>query len=592
MSSSSTQRAELAARVAGLSNLLRVALVVVAIGYWMVQVARGEHYRALAEDNRLREVSIEASRGLLRDRADRALTENVPSYGLWVDGTRIKDGASTLAFVESVLDGPPDELSERAAAADRSPRPVRLASGLSLEELSRIAVRQLEHPELEVRAEHRRLYRYAHQTAHLLGYLGEVDSAQIARSGSSYRGGDQVGKRGLERQYEASLRGTRGEQVVVVDSHGQTVNELGREPALPGVDLVTTLDLDLQQEAARQLEGKVGAIVAMDPRTGGILAMVSAPSFDPNLFARGLSRDDWKALTHDPRKPLQNRAIQNTYPPGSVFKIVMAAAGLELNQLDPAERVFCGGWSRIYGHRYRCHNAAGHGWVDLEGALRESCNVYFHQLGQRLGIDIIADFSHRFGFGARTGIDLPGEKAGLVPSSAWSLEARGTRWYPGETISVATGQGPILVTPLQVATMLSAVATGGALPTPHLVGGPSPGGLPDIEPRHLERIRDALWSVVEHPRGTGRAADLAELEIAGKTGTAQVVRQETWTSNDELAAEHRDHAWFASFAPVDDPQLVVVVFVEHGGGGSKAAAPLARALYAKYFGIASSPLGG
>ncbi|MEM9554826.1 MAG: penicillin-binding protein 2 [Acidobacteriota bacterium] len=575
-------RAELAHRVDVLARCVQIALILVATGYWSVQVANGAYYRGLAEHNRLRKVSIEPSRGLILDRTGRPLVENVPSYSLQLDRSRAADLDASLAFASTVLERPVGELHAVLEEHAGTPRfkPVPLAQQLSLEQIARISAQHLEYPDLEIVTEQLRLYRYGPQTAHVLGYLGEASPQDLTLPGSPYRPGDAVGKKGIERLYETTLRGRRGEQVVVVDSRGQTIDELDQVAATAGADLALTLDLELQQEAARLLDEKVGAIVAIDPRDGAVRALVSSPSFDPNQFARGLRADDWKALMQNPDHPLQNRAIQNTYPPASVFKIVMALAGLEEGAIDPQERVFCRGWSKIYGHRYRCGKASGHGWVDLEEAVRGSCNVYFHQLGQRLGVDTIAEYSKRLGLGETTGIDLVGEKRGLVPSTRWSLERRKMPWYPGETISVATGQGPILVTPLQAARLLGAVATG-RLVSPRLQRDvpPRPSRPVDLHEAHLERIRRALSSVVNHERGTGGAARVDGLEIAGKTGTAQVVRQETWIKNDELAADQRDHAWFASYATVDAPELVVVVFVEHGGGGSSGAAPLAKALY-------------
>ena len=301
-----------------------------------------------------------------------------------------------------------------------------------------------------------------------------------------------------------------------------------------------------------------------------------------------------KLIDH-PHHPLQNRALQNTYPPGSVFKIVMALAGLDRGLIDPiATTAYCRGYSTIYNNRYRCWKASGHGTVNLRDALKGSCNVYFHQLGQKLGIDHIATYSRMFGLGSKTGVDLNGEKAGLVPDSRWSLEARGAPWYPGETISVATGQGPILVSPLQIAVMIAAVANGGHLVRPHLVrtgnhAGRDAGATSKVTDRlplaaeHLALVSDALHSVVNDSGGTGNAAAISGFEIAGKTGTAQVIAQERRVDNENLAPENRDHAWFASFAPRDDPRLVVVVFVENGGAGSRAAAPLARTMYEQFF---------
>ncbi len=583
-------RSALTGRIARLNGAAQAALLLIAAAYWSVQIAEGSYYRELADNNSQRKLMIEAPRGLILDRNGKPLVENIPSYSLLLDRGLTRNISASLDFAAGILAQPRSELTLILENQRHIPafQPIRIAGGLSLTQLTRFEVEHLEHPEFGIEVEHLRLYRHAHQTAQVLGYLGEVTRADLARPDSPYRPGDLIGKKGLEGLYEESLRGDTGERVVIVDSRGRLIEEVKRQPAAVGRNLELTLDLALQQAAAKLLEDRVGSIVALDPRQGEVLALVSSPSFDPNRFARRLRRNEWRELLEQAHHPLQNRAVQNTYPPGSVFKIVMALAGLDLGLIDPAGTVAnCRGFSTIFNNRYRCWKASGHGTVNLHKALRESCNVYFHQLGQRLGIDQIAYYSRMFGLGRKTGIDLNGEKAGLVPDSRWSLEARGTPWFPGETISVATGQGPILVSPLQVAVMIAAVANGGYPVRPHLVRaeGPPPhkGPRMPLAAEHLALVSAALRGVVNESGGTGRAAAVSGLDIAGKTGTAQVIAQEQRVDNEDLAPENRDHAWFASFAPGDDPRLVVVVFVEHGGAGSKAAAPLARTLYEQFF---------
>lgn len=578
----------MAKRVGRLHWLTQLALLGLAAGYWFVQIAQGAHFRELADHNRLRKLSIEAPRGLILDRRGKPLVENVPTYHLYIDRSRSRDLQSSLRFAAHILDTVPEDLAEILETYRRVPsfKPVLLAEDLSLGQVAKINVEHLEHPEFEVQVEHLRLYRHAHQTAHLLGYLGEVTDADLARSLSPYLSGDQIGKKGIEWLYEDELRGERGEEVVVVDSRGRRIEEVQRVSSAPGHDIRLTVDLGMQQIAAEQLEGKVGAIVALDPRNGEVLAMISSPSFDPNRFARRLGREEWEELLGNPSHPLQNRAIQNVYPPGSVFKIVMALAGLDLGLVDPATtRVRCNGSSRIYNHRYRCWKAGGHGIIDLRDSLKQSCNVFYHQLGLKLDVDQIAAYAKRFGLGEKSGVDLDGERGGLVPSREWSLDRRKTPWYPGETISVSTGQGPILVTPLQIAVLTAAVANGGSVLTPRLVHSAEPPKATSLglSAKHVSLVQEALWSVVNEPTGTGRAARLEGVAIAGKTGTAQVITQETRTDNKDLPERHRDHAWFASYAPADAPELVVVVFVEHGGAGSQAAAPLAKAVYERFF---------
>lgn len=598
-----SRQTEMISRVTWLLRAVQVALVVVVIGYWSVQVKGGSTFRELAENNRLRRLRIEAPRGVIRDRHGRPLVENVPGYSLMIDRSRSADLPASLHFAAGVLGETPEDLEAIVRRYQNLPlsRPIKLATGLSLNEVTQLSASFYEHKEFEIDVDSRRLYRYGLHTAHLIGYLGEVSPAELARTEGFYKPGDRVGKRGIEQRYDAQLRGKNGAQLVVVDSRGQEVQELEKEPAQSGSDLTLTLDLDLQQRAAELFEERgeaqaeangeepqslVGTVVALDPRNGDVLALVAAPAYDPNIFTRRLNRQEWQDLIENPYHPLQNRAIQNAFPPGSVFKIVTALTALEKGVIDPNFSVFCPGYSIVYGNRFRCHKQGGHGTMNLRSAFKNSCNVYFHALGQRLQIDTLAESARRFGFGKLTGIDLEGERAGLVPDTRWAKERRKMPWYPGETISVVTGQGPILTTPMQIAVMLAEVANGGYRIEPRLYRDPSapaPAREPiGFSPQNLALVREALWAVV-NDGGTGNAAKVPGLDIAGKTGTAQVIRQETWTTNDQLAAEERDHAWFASFAPVNDPKIVIVVFVEHGGGGSRAAAPIAKALYEKFF---------
>lgn len=582
-------RDDLVNRVRFLTALAVVALVVIGSTFWFVQMVHGSFYRELAESNRLRRIPLQAPRGLIFDRNGTLLVDNVPSYGLLIDRSRTRDLALALRFAADILERPLPELEAALAKSAALPafRPILLAEGLSLTQVTRFEVKRLEHPEFEVEVRHQRLYRHGAQTAHVLGYLGEVSEREIEGSEGGFELGDLVGKRGIEQFYDHVLRGTDGERVVVVDSRGQVLEKAGGTPAAAGQPLRLSLDLGLQQEAQRQLQDKVGAVVALDPRTGEIRAIVSSPSYNPNKLGRRISAEDWQAIITAPHNPLQNRTVQNTYSPGSVFKIIIASAGLAEGVVDRGTRVSCSGAATIYNHRFRCWRQGGHGSVNLEEAIKHSCDVYFYHLGQKLGIDRIARYSRLFGLGHGTGVDLRGEKSGLVPDPAWSLAARKHPWYAGETISVAIGQGPLLTTPLQVAAMMAGVANGGRMVTPHLVEGtlpPPPNGL-NLPPGVLEPVRRALWAVVNEPGGTGAASKVKGFEVAGKTGTVQVVSQATWTKNDSLPFEKRDHAWFASFAPADAPELVVVVFVEHGGGGSKVAAPIAKALYEKYFRI-------
>jgi penicillin-binding protein 2 len=580
-------REELVRRVRVLAGAMTGLLVAIASGFWYVQIAQGDYYRELAENNRLRKLPIIAPRGLIYDRRGRLLVENLPSYNLMIDRSRTTDLERSLVFAATALGRPLGGLDELLARYRGVPvfKPVLLAENMTLAQVARIGVKGLEYPEFEVEVQQSRLYRHREQTAHVIGYIGEATPAEIEGGNGLVAPGDLSGKKGIERRYDAELRGKDGDRVVVVDSRGQLLREYGRQAAVPGKDLTLSLDLELQQEAAGWLDGpdKVGAIIVMDPRNGEILALVSSPSFNSNLFTHRLQEDDWQALLDAPNNPLQNRAVQNAYSPGSTFKIVMATAGLTEHLIDETTRVSCSGSVTIYNHPFRCWRPEGHGSVDVREALQHSCDVFFYHLGQRLGIERIARYARLFGLGAPTGIDIPGEKEGLVPDAAWSLKARHQPWYPGETISVAIGQGPMLLTPLQMAAMTAVVANGGYRVVPHLVKNlpsPPPQKL-DLDAHALEVVRQGLWAVVNEPGGTAFGTNFpAAAQIAGKTGSVQVIGQKVRTKAESLPFKYRDHGWFTSFAPAGAPRLVVSVFVEHGGSGHNAA-PIAKALYEK-----------
>jgi len=568
-------------------RLLFVALIcLVGVRFWFVQAVRGDYYLELAENNRMRSVVLEAPRGLIHERHGNLLVENIPAYNLIIDRTRSVDVDQSLAFAATTLERPVAELLEVLGrqAGKSFFQPVLIAENLSLSQVAQFSATALENPEFEIEVGHLRLYRYGPMTAHLLGYLGEVTEKELARPESDYRSGDLVGRKGIEQAFNSLLRGVDGERIVIVDSRGRPKEDYRYEPSDPGQQLDLSLDLDLQQEAARYFEGKAGAAVALDPQTGEILMLLSAPAYNPNLFSRRLEQDAWRELIEAPEHPLQDRALQSAYSPGSVFKIVMAVGGLTDGVISPQSKVYCPGATRIYNRRFRCWKRGGHGWMKLREAIKQSCDVYFYHLGKDLGISRIAHYARLFGFGRITGIEIEGEKAGMVPDPQWSLDFRGTPWFPGETISVSIGQGPVLVTPLQMSTMMAAVANGGFRTIPSVARQKTTPELEPIgvEPKALDAVRDALMAVVME-KGTGARANVPGLEVAGKTGTVQVIRQATWIRSEDLPYEQRDHAWFTSFATAGDKQLVVVVFVEHGGKGSQAAAPLAKRIYEIYF---------
>jgi penicillin-binding protein 2 len=571
-------------------DILRIAAAIglgaLAFSYWYIQFLRGDYYLGLSENNRYRSLPIHAVRGIVLDRQGRVLTENDPAFNLLLYRREVRDMEATRKFLVEVLGLDPEQIEERLGRAREAREfvPVRLAEDVAPEIVARTEAHSPEFPELAVEISEKRRYRTEPKSAHILGYLGEATPLLIRRDPERYHPGDAIGLAGIEAVYDNLLAGTPGERTVVVDSRGREVIQASMKEALAGRSLPLNIDLRLQTIIEEFFRDKVGAAVAMDPQTGGVLALVSSPDFDPNSFIGRISTADWKTLITDDRHPLQNRAIQNTYSPGSVFKIVMAWAALERGIVNPADQVWCPGSATFYGNTYRCHKAGGHGFVDLERALEVSCDVYFYTVGRRLGIDAIAEAATAFGLGAPTGIDLSPEKKGLVPSEAWSRTARGHNWYAGETISVAIGQGPILVTPVQLVQMIAAVGNGGRLVTPKIAtaSGPSPSRTIPFRPENLATIRQGLWRAVNGGGGTAHAAAVPGLDVCGKTGTVQVIQQKVAIKSENLAYRYRDHAWFVAFAPRDDPKLAVAIFVEHGGHGGSVAAPLAARLFRAY----------
>jgi penicillin-binding protein 2 len=580
------------------------ALSLLAISYWFIQIVRGEYYFNLSENNRIRAVKITAPRGYVLDRNGAPLVENEPAYTLHLYRREARDLEASIAFIVSLLDLNADQVRSRVERGRRDPEfvPIAIAENLGIEEVAAVEARAIEHPEFAITVSQRRLYKHGGAAAHALGYLSEATPDQIKNAGNAYRVGDWIGQKGIEGSYERLLAGANGERRVIVDSHGREVAEANRLEASPGQNLFLALDVKLQDIAEEYFRERVGTAVALDPETGEILALVSSPSYDPNWFMRRVTSAEWASLLENPDRPLQNRALQNMYSPGSVIKPFIAYGALAQGLVDPEWRVFCPGHAVFYGREFHCHKKGGHGWVNLRDAIKKSCDVYFYTLGQRLGIDRISEILSSFGFGQPTGIDLNFEKSGLVPSEEWARTRRGSRWYPSETISVAIGQGPLLLTSMQVARALAGLLEGGKLPTPHLFYSsqdPRTGaqlryktefrqGLA-ISPEKLAIIKNALWAVVNEPGGTAYGSRVQGLEMGGKTGTAQVIGREAVQRAKADGKKVGDHAWFAGFAPVENPKMVVVVFVENGGHGNLVAAPLAKALFEARFGLSAEP---
>lgn len=588
------------------------AFVVLATSFWYVQVVQAEKYRDLSEANALRNVTVRAQRGLILDRKGRVLAENQPSHTLVLMRNELskvtrRDAAHLprlVRFVSAVLGISETEVNRRIEKGKAAPpsQPLTIAEDLTIPQVASIEAGKLTFPALSVESTASRNYPNGTIAAHVLGYMGEATAVELKRR-SELRMGDLVGRRGVELVYDTELRGKDGTKLIVVDSHGRVKAEydkLRREPQR-GQNIYLTIDLDLQRKAEQYFidNEMVGSCVVLDPRNGEVLALVSSPAYDPNVYSKRFTTAVWKTILSNPFRIEVNRSIQGLYSPGSVFKIVMGMAGLELGVINESTTFHCSGSEAFHGRRFRCWNRNGHGSVNLEQAIKVSCDVFFYNLGSRLGVNRIADYSHLLTYGEQTTIDLEGEKPGLVPSEAWAREKQKRKWYPSETISVSIGQGPLLVTPLQVANMMAAIANGGRVYQPHVLrqrqvsdeSGKSqtltvpPRIIHQIElgPQALGAVRNGLWRVVNEAGGTGGRARVEGLDVAGKTGTVQVIAQEGWVRAEDLPFKFRDHAWFASFAPKENAELVVVVFVEHGGHGSSDAAPLARILYETFF---------
>jgi penicillin-binding protein 2 len=458
----------------------------------------------------------------------------------------------------------------------------------TIAEVEKIEARQLELPEVRVEVVPLRYYPLASSAAHALGRVGEITERQLkSPEFEGLQSGALVGQAGVEARYNRALMGEDGYRRVIVNSRGLEVKEAQREPPEDGPSLTLTLDAELQTAAERAFGGRGGSAVALDPRTGEILAMTSLPAYDPNEFTTGIDPMLWTALANDPETPLMNRVIQGQYAPGSTFKIITATAALEEGVITPSTTFYCPGYVRLYNRVFHCHLAGGHGVVDVRQALAKSCNVFFYQVGVRLEIDRLAKWAKRMGLGTPTGVDLPHEAAGLMPSREWKEAVQKTAWYPGETVSVAIGQGQVSVTPLQMARVVSIIANGGYLVTPHLVRATPDGERPFPPPRPLGISEETLAVVKEGLRrvvaeGTGYRARLRSAEVCGKTGSAQVVsKARLEASPDDESIQ--PHGWFVAFAPADDPRIALAVLVEHGRGGAISAAPVARDILAHFF---------
>ncbi len=568
-------------------------LLVLLFFYWKVQILDHRKYWALSEANRTREGPIPAPRGLIMDRSSVILADNAASFKASVIRENCRDQEQSRVEIGRLLEITPEELGERIARYESFPAfyPIVVMDNLELKDVSRIEARRLELPELIVETDPRRYYPFGNLAAHIIGYMQELTDAELKSGLYPERGlGDMIGRTGVERQYESVLVGNDGRRLEIVDSQGRGRGEVSRVEPTPGRDIHLTVDFDLQQKATQLLEGREGAIVVLDPRSGDVLALASFPTYDPNQFITRFSPQEWTELIGRPDHPLENRAIRGLYAPGSVFKLTMALGALDAGVITEQTAFFCAGSTQIYGRPFRCWYSGGHGTLSLIDAIRQSCNIYFYNVGRRMGIDRIAEYAELLGFGEKTGIDLPGEKEGLVPSSEWSHQVRKSNWYPGETISVSIGQGPTLVTPLQIAVHTAILANRGRRIVPHLLQSPAshqaemPGTEGDgasagrVKGDLFEKVIRGMWKCVNE-EGTARGSKVEGFEVCGKTGSTQVIGRETAR---KLGKEIKTHSWFSGFAPRDNPRVVVTVLVEFGGMGGATAAPLAKELFSLY----------
>jgi penicillin-binding protein 2 len=553
-------------------------------GFWRLQIETPELYSQQAERNSIKSYPLLAPRGKILDRDGRVIVDNHASYSLILSRENLRH--EHLRPIADGLNLDYDDLLSRLQRFRRRPayEPIVIKEELSRGELAFVdSHRDPEtFPEMELIRAQRRLYPKDGLAAHVIGYVGEVSENELNTAEFiDYEPGDVIGKYGLERQYNRHLMGVDGQRQVVVDNRGKEREPLHEKDAVPGKNLQLTIDLDLQAVAELAMEGRRGAVVALDPRSGEVLAMVSRPAYDPNRFAGRIRSSDWKEIMSNPDKPMINRAIQAQLAPGSTFKPIMALAGLESGVITPDLRVHCSGGASFYGRYFKCHQKGGHGTVELQKAIAQSCDVYFYTVGNRLGIDTIARYAEMSGLGEKTGIDLPHETEGVVPSSKWKMRLFRQKWYAGETISVAIGQGALTVTPLQLARAIGGIATGGVWQKPHLVVDEAPKEAArrgDLKIDNILQIIDGMHAVTVS--GTGARARIPNIEVCGKTGTAQLASNELLKSS---AGRHmKDNAWFVGFAPRQSPEIVVVALFEAGEHGNLAA-PIVRDVMKAYF---------
>jgi penicillin-binding protein 2 len=593
-------RRGLTARLTGMQYAVAVAFAALAIGFWIFQVAQHEKFREMAEENHLRKLPLPAPRGVLLDRDGKVLVDNRNSFNIALVREQTRNLDHTLRILAFATNTDEAQLRETVERRRRDPpyRPIVLIENATLEQYIAVSARKWELPGIVPQEVPSRKYPGSDLAAHLFGYVGEIQENQLQRA--DYEGiepGSIVGQAGIELAYNKVLMGTDGSEMAVVNSVGREMSKpIDTQPPKEGQRLQLTIDADVQQAAEDGFyaSGFNGAAVVLDPRNGEVLAFTSHPAYDPNAFAGGIDRATWAQLNTDELRPLSNRALQGKYSPGSTFKMAVGLAGLEEGVITPEFRVFCGGGQTFYGRFFKCWQKGGHGSIDLRHAIEQSCDVFFYTVGNMLGVDRINKWATLFGLGVKSGIDLPNEVQGLVPSTEWKAQnTKEKKWYAGETISVAIGQGQVSVTPISLAVYTATLANGGTRVTPHLlkavddgqelrpVPPPPPQSQVDVSREKLQAIRDGMWLVVNGDSGTARRAKIPGKDVCGKTGTAQVISNQGRTAA-KTTKNLRDHGWFLFFAPRDNPEIAGVVFLEHGIHSANAAS-VAKHILETYF---------
>lgn len=594
---------QLKKRILPLTILVTFLFLVLVSRLWYLQVLQADKYRAMSENNRLRFLPVTASRGTLLDRNGQILVSNRPSFSLTIIPQEVKEPESVLELLAQLLELDYDELHERWTKSRGRARyyPVVIASNISQDQVEIVEENRLRLTGVEIGVKPTREYSFNNMAAHLLGHIGEISYKELEQPEyEAYHPGDFIGKNGIEKTWEHELHGSDGGRQLEVDAGGRVLRVLQETSPIVGNSLMLTIDSRLQQAAELAFGDQAGAAVVLDVNTGEVLSLVSNPSFDPALFAGRIPVDIWQGYLEDRRRPLENKALTGQYPPGSTFKMITALAGLEAGIIDEHTTVYCNGAYELGNNKFRCWNRSGHGSVNLKRSLKESCDVYYYQLGEKLGVDRIAAMAERFGLGQATGIGLH-EKKGLVPTKDWKFKRYGKQWFRGETLPVSIGQGYLLTTPVQLASMTATIATDGIIHRPHLVKkivdpdgrtvqefSPEQIGNTGVSASNFKKIKQGMFSVVNDPGGTGGNARLWDQKVAGKTGTSQVIKLGA-DRRKALAYHHRDHGLFVAFAPYDKPEIALAVVVEHGGGGGAVAAPIASKILRKYFDLQKFP---